>query len=79
LSFSAGAILPLLVAIIVPSHWLLPAIALSALLSLSILGGIAAKAGGAPLLPGIVRVTFWSALAMTMSSGVGALFGLAIG
>ncbi|WP_265554513.1 VIT1/CCC1 transporter family protein [Serratia grimesii] len=74
-SFSAGAILPLLVAVIVTGPWAIPAIALSALLSLAILGGVAAKAGGAPILPGMVRITFWSALAMAMSSGVGALFG----
>lgn len=78
LSFSAGAVLPLMVAIVVATQWALPAIAISALASLAVLGGIAARAGGAPLLPGIVRVTFWSALAMGVSSGVGALFGLAI-
>jgi VIT1/CCC1 family predicted Fe2+/Mn2+ transporter len=74
-SFSTGAILPLLVAIIVTGAWAIPAIALSALISLAILGGVAAKAGGAPIRPGMVRITFWSALAMAMSSGVGALFG----
>lgn len=74
-SFSTGAILPLLVAAIVPAQWAIPAIALSALASLAILGGIAAKAGGAPIGPGIIRITFWSALAMGVSSGVGALFG----
>lgn len=74
-SFSAGAILPLLVAVIVTGPWAIPAITLSALLSLAILGGVAAKAGGAPIRPGIIRITFWSALAMAMSSGVGALFG----
>ncbi|CAI0992332.1 VIT family protein [Serratia quinivorans] len=74
-SFSTGAILPLLVAAIVPAQWAIPAIALSALISLAILGGIAAKAGGAPIGPGIIRITFWSALAMGVSSGVGALFG----
>jgi VIT1/CCC1 family predicted Fe2+/Mn2+ transporter len=74
-SFSMGAILPLLVAAIVPAQWAIPAIALSALISLAILGGIAAKAGGAPIGPGIIRITFWSALAMGVSSGVGALFG----
>lgn len=78
LSFSAGAVLPLMVAIVVATQWALPAIAISALASLAVLGGIAARAGGAPLIPGIVRVTFWSALAMGVSSGVGALFGLAI-
>ncbi|CAI0983034.1 VIT1/CCC1 transporter family protein [Serratia grimesii] len=74
-SFSTGAILPLLVAVIVTGAWAIPAIALSALISLAILGGVAAKAGGAPIRPGMVRITFWSALAMAMSSGVGALFG----
>lgn len=74
-SFSTGAILPLLVAVIVTGTWAIPAIALSALISLAILGGVAAKAGGAPIRPGMVRITFWSALAMAMSSGVGALFG----
>ncbi|CAI1544431.1 VIT family protein [Serratia proteamaculans] len=75
MSFSVGAILPLLVAAIVTIQWAIPAIALSALVSLAILGGIAAKAGGAPISPGIIRITFWSALAMGVSSGVGALFG----
>ncbi|CAI1105636.1 VIT family protein [Serratia quinivorans] len=74
-SFSTGAILPLLVAAIAPAQEAIPAIALSALISLAILGGIAAKAGGAPIGPGIIRITFWSALAMGVSSGVGALFG----
>lgn len=74
-SFSTGAILPLLVAAIAPAQWAIPAIALSALISLAILGGIAAKAGGAPIGRGIIRITFWSALAMGVSSGVGALFG----
>jgi VIT1/CCC1 family predicted Fe2+/Mn2+ transporter len=74
-SFSTGAILPLLVAAIAPAQWAIPAIALSALISLAILGGIAAKAGGAPIGTGIIRITFWSALAMGVSSGVGALFG----
>jgi VIT1/CCC1 family predicted Fe2+/Mn2+ transporter len=78
-SFSTGAILPLLVAAIAPAQWAIPAIALSALISLAILGGIAAKAGGAPIGPGIIRITFWSALAMGVSSGVGALFGSMVG
>ena len=75
MSFSAGAILPLLVAFIVSANWAIPAISLSALASLAILGGIAAKAGGAPIWPGIIRITFWSALAMGVSSGIGMLFG----
>ncbi|CFR07112.1 VIT family [Yersinia frederiksenii] len=75
MSFSAGAILPLLVAFIVSADWAISAISLSALTSLAVLGGIAAKAGGAPIWPSIIRITFWSALAMGVSSGVGMLFG----
>ncbi|AJI96492.1 VIT family protein [Yersinia ruckeri] len=76
MSFSVGAILPLLVAFIVSVDWAIPAISLSALISLAILGGIAAKTGGAPIWQGIIRITFWSALAMGVSSAVGMLFGL---
>lgn len=56
-----------------------PALVASALISLGILGGIAAKTGGAPILPGVARILIWSALAMAVSSGVGLLFGVAAG
>ncbi|MNG72916.1 VIT family protein [compost metagenome] len=79
LSFSVGALLPLLVAVLAPLAWTIPAIVVSALVSLGILGGVAARAGGAPIRPGIVRILFWSALAMAVSSGVGLLFGTALG
>lgn len=79
LSFSVGALLPLLVAVLAPVAWTIPAIVVSALVSLGVLGGIAAKAGGAPIRPGVVRILFWSALAMAVSSGVGLLFGSALG
>ncbi len=79
MSFALGAFLPLIVTVLVNGAWALPSIAIAALLSLSVLGGVAAKAGGAPLLPAVVRVTFWSALAMGVSSGVGALFGAVVG
>jgi len=76
-SFSVGATLPATIAALAPESVLLPAIAiaLSALVSLGILGGLAAKAGGAKVGPGVIRVVFWSALAMGVSAGVGALFG----
>ena len=79
LSFSLGALLPLLVALWVPVAWTRPALVASALISLGILGGIAAKTGGAPILPGVARILIWSALAMAVSSGVGMLFGVAAG
>lgn len=76
LSFSAGAILPLTVAFAIPAHWLVTAIATAALLSLALLGGFAARMGGAPVRAGVIRVTFWSTLAMLVSSGAGVLFSL---
>lgn len=74
-SFAAGAALPLAIAGLTPESQLIPFIAIAALTSLAFLGGLAAKAGGAKIYPGVIRVTFWSALAMGVSSGVGALFG----
>lgn len=76
-SFALGAVLPLAVAAISPDTWVIPCVALAALVSLAVLGGLAAKTGGAKILPGVMRVTFWSALAMGVTSGVGALFGAA--
>jgi VIT1/CCC1 family predicted Fe2+/Mn2+ transporter len=74
-SFSVGAVLPLIVATLVPEAHLIESIAIAALLSLAFLGGLAAKTGGAKILPGVLRVTFWSALAMGVTATVGALFG----
>lgn len=74
-SFAVGAALPVIVAALAPESVLLPAIVGSALVSLAVLGGLAAKAGGAKVGSGVIRVVFWSALAMGVSSGAGALFG----
>jgi VIT1/CCC1 family predicted Fe2+/Mn2+ transporter len=74
LSFASGGALPLLVAVFARAHPI-PYVAGSALLSLAILGGLAAKAGGAPIVPGVVRVVFWSAIAMAVTASVGMLFG----
>jgi VIT1/CCC1 family predicted Fe2+/Mn2+ transporter len=74
-SFSVGAALPAAVAALAPESAVIPAIVISALASLAILGGLAAKTGGAKVGPGVIRVIFWSALAMGVSSGVGTLFG----
>ena len=75
LSFSVGAALPLAVTAISPAEWTAPAIAVTALVSLAILGGLAARVGGARVGVGVKRVLFWSALSMGVSSGVGAMFG----
>lgn len=79
LSFTAGAALPLAVALLVPQSVLIPSIVVSALVSLGLLGGIAAITGAAPIGPSIFRVTFWSALSMGTSSGIGVLIGATAG
>jgi len=76
-TFTAGALLPLLVAWWVPQQYLIVLVALLSLIFLAALGGIAARAGGAPILTASVRVTFWGALAMALTAGVGSLFGVA--
>ncbi len=58
---------------------LMVAVSGSALLFLALLGAVSARAGGAPLLAAIMRVSFWGALAMALTAGVGALFGVAAG
>jgi len=74
-SFIAGAAMPLVVTAIAPAAGLIPIVAGSSLLFLALLGGLAAHAGGAGVLVGAMRVTFWGALAMAVTAGVGALFG----
>ena len=77
-SFASGAALPLLVAVAVPADRLIAIVAGTSLLFLAGLGMLAARAGGANMLRGAARVTFWSALAMGVTMGVGALFGTAV-
>lgn len=75
-AFTVGAALPLLVVLAVPLSWLMWAVSASSLLFLALLGSLSARAGGAPLIISAVRVTFWGALAMALTAGVGALFGV---
>ncbi len=75
LTFSIGAAAPLLLAAILPMAWLMPGLGLGALLFLAVLGAIGAKVGGAAMLKPALRVTFWGALAMAATSGIGRLFG----
>src|SRR5579864_943379 len=74
-SFVVGAALPLAVTTIAPAAGLIPVVSATSLLFLSLLGGLAARAGGAGVVLGAIRVTFWGALAMAATTGVGALFG----
>ena len=69
--------MPLLTVIIVSEANLIPVIYGTSLLFLALLGGLAARAGGARVAVGAMRVTLWGALAMGLTAGVGALFGTA--
>jgi VIT1/CCC1 family predicted Fe2+/Mn2+ transporter len=77
-SFSCGAALPLSVVAIASETDLIPLVAGTSLLFLALLGGLAAHAGGAKVIRGVLRITFWSALAMGVTAGVGVLFGTAV-
>jgi VIT1/CCC1 family predicted Fe2+/Mn2+ transporter len=75
LSFASGALVPLLVGAFAPQHHIAAVIVGASLLCLLILGGLSAQAGGANVPTGALRVAFWSALAMAVTAGAGALFG----
>ena len=74
-TFAVGAALPLAVAAIVPVGWVLPAVSVSSLAFLTLLGSLAAGAGGSSRFRGAVRVTFWGALAMLVTALIGRAFG----
>ena len=75
--FAVGAAMPLAVTAIAPAAGLIPLVSGTSLLFLALLGALAARAGGAGMVVGALRVTFWGALAMAATAGVGALFGTA--
>jgi len=79
LTFTAGATAPLLAVPIAPFSMLVPAVAGVSIVCLALLGALGARAGGAPLGPSVLRVTFWGALAMAVTAGVGRLFGTVVG
>jgi vacuolar iron transporter family protein len=74
-SFAVGAALPLVVTAVAPEAHLIPVVCATSLVFLAILGGVAARTGGARIGVGAARVTFWGALAMAVTAGVGALLG----
>jgi len=76
-SFAVGGAMPLLVTAIAPLAGLIPLVSGTSLLFLALLGGLAARVGGAGVVSGAIRVTFWGALAMAVTAGIGALFGTA--
>jgi VIT1/CCC1 family predicted Fe2+/Mn2+ transporter len=74
-SFAIGAAMPLLVTVVAPAAILIPLVSVVSLFSLAFLGGLAARAGGASVAVGAMRVTFWGALAMALTTAIGTLFG----
>lgn len=74
-AFSVGAIVPIVAAVLAPARFVAPLIVVATLVTLATLGALAAYAGGADVLKGSVRVTFWGALAMVVTAGVGSLLG----
>jgi len=77
-SFAVGAVMPLLAVAITPESSLIPIVSGTSLVVLALLGGLAARVGGANVVVGAIRVTFWGALAMALTAGVGTLFGAVV-
>jgi len=77
LTFSAGAILPVAAAAFAPMPALIAAVSAGSIVFLAVLGAVGARAGGAPVWKAVVRVTFWGAIAMAITAGVGRVFGVA--
>jgi len=74
-AFSIGAIMPLAMVLLLPPSRLVAVVSIASLLFLAVLGAIGARAGGANVLKATARVTFWGALAMALTAGIGAIFG----
>ena len=77
-TFSVGAALPLAMVLVAPADSLALAVAVASLLFLALLGAVGARAGGASLWRGSVRVTVWGAIAMALTAGIGAMVGAAV-
>lgn len=73
--FATGAAMPLLMVLIAPNEKLVPIVTVASLAFLALLGAIGARAGGADPIKGMARVTFWGAVAMAATAGIGRLFG----
>jgi VIT1/CCC1 family predicted Fe2+/Mn2+ transporter len=77
-AFTAGAALPLLTVLASPAAMLVPIVSAASLVFLALLGAIGAQASGASIVRATIRVTFWGALAMALTAGIGALVGKAV-
>jgi VIT1/CCC1 family predicted Fe2+/Mn2+ transporter len=77
-TFAVGAAMPLLMVIVSSANTLVPTVSIASLGFLALLGAIGARAGGANVLRAMARVTFWGALAMALTAGIGKLFGTVV-
>lgn len=77
-TFAVGAALPLLMVILLPKALLVAGVSIASLIFLAVLGTIGARAGGANAVRATVRVTFWGALAMALTAGIGSIFGTVV-
>ena len=77
-TFSVGAALPLVTAVVVPVSWLIPAVSIASLCFLALLGAVGAKTGGAGMWRAAARVTFWGAIAMAVTAAIGAAIGTSV-
>lgn len=77
-TFSVGAAMPLLMVLLLPVSYLVAGVSLASLLFLAFLGAVGARSGGANIWKATARVTFWGALAMALTAGIGALFGTVV-
>jgi VIT1/CCC1 family predicted Fe2+/Mn2+ transporter len=77
-TFSAGAAAPLALVLLSPTSFIIPVVSGGSLMSLALLGLLGARTGGAEVLKPIVRVTFWGALAMALTAGIGAIVGTVV-
>jgi VIT1/CCC1 family predicted Fe2+/Mn2+ transporter len=77
-TFAVGAAMPLLMVIVAPTSAIVPVVSLASLAFLALLGAVGARAGGAGVIKATWRVTFWGAMAMALTAGIGALVGTAV-
>ena len=77
-TFAVGATMPLAMVLLMPRSALVLGVSVASLLFLALLGAIGARAGGANVVKATSRVTFWGALAMALTAGIGTLFGTVV-
>lgn len=77
-TFAAGAAMPLAMVLLMPRSLLVAGVSIASLIFLALLGGIGARAGGARVVRATLRVTFWGALAMALTAGIGTIFGTVV-